>query len=194
MPRETQYRKVYNYNGEKPPQMPGMQQGMQQMSQQGGMPQMPAGQGGMSQMPGMQQMSQMPQNAQMGMNMGTQQGMQQQQHFAKPLGNIKQLKDSLKKHRVVVVDAWAKWCQPCVLLKPRFEALAMKYKDSPYFDFFTDDIDNENSPHANKVTAVPSFFVYTDGDLQPKKHFQGDLDKVETLVNRLAHRLHTGEI
>ena len=56
------------------------------------------------------------------------------------------------------------------------------------------DIDNENSPHANKVTAVPSFFVYTDGDLQPKKHFQGDLDKVETLVNRLAHRLHTGEI
>ena len=144
---------------------------------------------------GMQQMSQMPQNAQMGMNMGTQQDrMQQQQHFAKPLGNIKQLKDSLKKHRVVVVDAWAKWCQPCVLLKPRFEALAMKYKDSPYFDFFTDDIDNENSPHANKVTAVPSFFVYTDGDLQPKKHFQGDLDKVETLVNRLAHRLHTGEI
>ena len=189
MPRETQYRKVYNYNGEKPPQIPGMQQ----MSQQGGMPQMPAGQGGMQQ--GMQQMSQMPQNAQMGMNMGTQQDrMQQQQHFAKPLGNIKQLKDSLKKHRVVVVDAWAKWCQPCVLLKPRFEALAMKYKDSPYFDFFTDDIDNENSPHANKVTAVPSFFVYTDGDLQPKKHFQGDLDKVETLVNRLAHRLHTGEI
>ena len=183
MPRETQYRKVYNYNGEKPPQMPGMQQmqqqGMQQMQQQG-----------------MQQMSQMPQNAQMGMNMGTQQGMQQQgmQHLAKPLGNIKQLKDSLKKHRVVVVDAWAKWCQPCVLLKPRFEALAMKYKDSPYFDFFTDDIDNENSPHANKVTAVPSFFVYTDGDLQPKKHFQGDLDKVESLVNRLAHRLHTGEI
>ena len=182
MPRETQYRKVYNYNGEKPPQMPGMQQqGMQQQ--------------------GMQQMSQMPQNAQMGMNMGTQQGMQQQgiqqqgmQHFAKPLKNIKQLKDSLKKHRVVVVDAWAKWCQPCVLLKPRFEALAMKYKNSLYFDFFTDDIDNENSPHANKVTAVPSFFVYTDGDLQPKKHFQGDLDKVETLVNRLFHRLHTDEI
>ena len=183
MPRETQYRKVYNYNGEKTPQMPGMQQ----MPQQGGMPQQ-----GMQQ--GMQQMQQMPQNAQMGMNMGMQQGMQQQQHFAKPLEHIKQLKDSLKKHRVVVVDAWAKWCQPCVLLKPRFEALAMKFKDSPFFEFFTDDIDNENSPHANKVTAVPSFFVYTDGDLQPKKHFQGDLDKVEALVNRLAHRLHTGEI
>ena len=168
MPRETQYRKVYNYNGENPPQMPGMQQ-----------------------------MSKMPQNAQMGMNMGSQQGMQEnvsKQHVVKPLDTFKQLKDSLKKHRVVVVDVWAKWCQPCVLLKPRFEALAMKFKDSPYFDFFTDDIDNENSPHANKVTAVPSFFIYTDGDLQPKKHFQGDLDKVETLVNRLAHRLHTGEI
>ena len=179
MPRETQYRKVYNYNGEKTPGMPGtQQQGMQQpgMQQQG------------MQQPGMQQQ---------GMNMGSQQGKQEnfsQQPVAKPLQHIKQLKDSLKKHRVVVVDAWAKWCQPCVQLKPRFEALAMKYKDSPYLDFFTDDIDNENSPHANKVTAVPSFFVYTDGDLQPKKHFQGDLDKVETLVNRLAHRLHTGEI
>ena len=182
MPRETQYRKVYNYNGEKTPGMPGMQQqGMQQMQQQG------------MQQQGMQQQGMQ----QQGMNMGSQQGKQEnfsQQPVAKPLQHIKQLKDSLKKHRVVVVDAWAKWCQPCVQLKPRFEALAMKYKDSPYLDFFTDDIDNENSPHASKVTAVPSFFVYTDGDLQPKKHFQGDLDKVETLVNRLAHRLHTGEI
>ena len=181
MPRETQYRKVYNYNGEKTPQIPGTQQ---QGMQQGGMQQGGMQQGGMQQ-GGMQQQ---------GMQQGGMQQQGMQQHAAKPLEHIKQLKDSLKKHRVVVVDAWAKWCQPCVLLKPRYEALAMKYKDSPYFDFFTDDIDNEKSPHSNKVTAVPSFFIYTDGDLQPKKHFQGDLDKVENLVNRLAHRLHTGEI
>ena len=176
MPRETQYRKVHNYNGEKTPQLqPGMrQQGMQQPGMQ---------------QPGMQQQGMQQQGMQ-------QQGMQQQgmQQHTKPLQHIKQLKASLKKHRVVVVDAWAKWCQPCVQLKPRFEALAMKYKDSPFFEFFTDDIDEENSPHVNKVTAVPSFFVYTDGDLQHKKHFQGDLDKLEILVNRLAHRLHTGEI
>jgi thioredoxin-like negative regulator of GroEL len=193
MPRETQYRKVYNYNGEKTPGMPqqGMQQqGMQQqgMQQQGmqkqGMPQQGMPQQGMQQQ-GMQKQG-MPQQ---GM---PQQGMQQ--HVVEPLQNIKQLKNALKKHRVVVVDVWAKWCQPCVQLKPTFEKMAMTYKDSPFFKFFTDDIDLENSVHSDKVTAVPTFFVYTDGDIQPKKEFQGDLDKVEILVNRLAHRLHTGKI
>jgi hypothetical protein len=70
----------------------------------------------------------------------------------------------------------------------------MNYKDSPFFEFFTDDIDMETSVHKDKVTAVPTFFVYTDGNLQPRKEFQGDLDKLEVLINRLAHRLHTGEV
>ena len=34
--------------------------------------------------------------------------------------------------------------------------------------------------HMQTATAVPSLLhISTDGDLQPKKHFQGDLDKVE---------------
>ena len=188
MPRETQYRKVYNYNGDNTPGMQGQQPGMpgmqgQQQGMQGqqqGMQGMPRQQQGMQGMPRQQQ----------GM-----QGMQMTgQHAAEPLQHIKQLKDALKKYRVVVVDVWAKWCQPCVQLKPTFEKMAMTYKDSPFFKFFTDDIDLDTSVHKDKVTAVPTFFVYTDGDLHPKKEFQGDLDKVEVLVNRLAHRLHTGEI
>ncbi len=198
MPRETQYRKVYNYNGEKThkvDQYQGMQQqGMQQqgMQQQGmqqqGMQQPGMQQQGMQQQ-GMQQLSQIPKNAQQGMIMGM-----QHDNIAEPLKNVKQLKKALKKHRVVVVDVWAEWCQPCVMLKPKFEEIARKYKDSKFFKFFTDDIDVDTSVHKDKVTAVPTFFVYTDGNLQPRKEFQGDLDKLEMLINRLAHRLHTGEI
>ena len=117
-----------------------------------------------------------------------------QQKYIYELKSVNDLKQALKKNRIVVVDAWAKWCEPCIQLKPRFEKMAQLYKDSPHFKFFTDDIDEEKSYHVNQVTAVPSFFVYTDGDLKPKKVFQGDLDKVEVLVNRLAHRLHTGEV
>ena len=171
MPRETLYRNFNNYNGKN-----NTQQGMPQMSQmpQQGMPQMP--QQGMPQMP--------------------QQGMPQQgmQTFAVPLQGTDHLKHSVQNSRVVVVDVWAKWCQPCVQLKPKFEDLASKFSQSPYFKFHTDDIDEPTSHHVDKVTAVPSFFVYTDGSLEPRKVFQGDFDKLEMLVNKLAHRLHTGQV
>ena len=58
----------------------------------------------------------------------------------------------------------------------------------------TDDIDKETSCHSTKVTAVPSFFVYTDGDPIPKKHFTGDFDQLEELINRILFRVQEDDI
>ena len=99
------------------------------------------------------------------------------QQKVKELKNVKELKSALKKHRVVVVDVWAKWCQPCVQLKPVFEKIAMKYKDSPFFEFFTDDIDMETSVHKDKVTAVPTFLYILMEIFNLEKNFK------EILIN-----------
>jgi len=100
------------------------------------------------------------------------------------------LKFALKNSRVVIVKAGAAWCEPCKVLTPQYEALATKCGVlKNHFAFFTDDIDSKTSHHASKVTAVPSFFVYTDGNLTAKKQFTGDFDQLSELVNRILFRM-----
>ena len=105
------------------------------------------------------------------------------------LKDINHLKFALKSHRFVIVKAEADWCEPCKALAPQYEELCRSSQNSKEFMFFTDDIDSETSPHVNRVTAVPTFFVYTDGDPEPKKTFTGDFDQLAELINRILLRL-----
>ena len=106
-----------------------------------------------------------------------------------PLKHSNHLKFALKNTQIVVVKVEADWCEPCKVLHPKYEELARKTHGTNKFTFFTDDIDRENSYHASKVTAVPTFFVYTDGDMNPKKQFTGDFDQLEDLVLRIMERI-----
>ena len=99
------------------------------------------------------------------------------------------LKFALKSNRFVIVKAEADWCQPCKMLKKPYEDLAEKCHSCGLFTYFTDDVDNETSCHATKVNAVPTFFVYTDGDMQPKKTFQGDFKQLEVLIDKILERV-----
>ena len=110
------------------------------------------------------------------------------------LKDANHLKFALKNTRFVIVKAEADWCEPCKVLAPAFEALAKKCKGCDKFIYMTDDIDKETSCHATKVTAVPSFFVYTDGDPIHKKHFTGDFDQLEELINRILFRVQEDDI
>ena len=105
------------------------------------------------------------------------------------LKNTNQLKLAIKSTRIVVVKAEADWCEPCRVLRPRYEELAEKAQQTTQFAFFTDDIDQPDSHHVSKVTAVPTFFVYIDGNIEPKKIFTGDFEQLETLINNIIERI-----
>ena len=105
------------------------------------------------------------------------------------LKDINHLKFALKSNRFVVVKVGANWCQPCKALEPSYEKLAEKCDECGLFVFFTDDVDNSESCHASKVEAVPTFYLYTDGDLEPKKKFQGDYNGFELLINKILDRV-----
>ena len=105
------------------------------------------------------------------------------------LKDVNHLKFALKSSRVVVVKAEADWCEPCKVLAPKYEELATNCANiAGGFSFFTDDVDKETSPHAAKVTAVPTFFVYTDGNPTPKKIFTGDFDQLSELLKKIYFR------
>lgn len=95
----------------------------------------------------------------------------------------------IQNYRIVLVDVWAKWCGPCKHFTPKFEELANNCSDVKEMIFLKDDIDNENSPHSSLVSAVPTFFLYTDHNTLAKKIFVGDYDKFENLVLNIYERL-----
>ena len=110
------------------------------------------------------------------------------------LKDINHLKFALKNTRIVIVKVEADWCQPCKALQPRYEKLAEKLVPTGNFTFFTEDVDDSSSIHASKVTAVPTFFVYTDGDhKKAKKQFTGDFDQVEELLEKIHARFVEGQ-
>jgi thiol-disulfide isomerase/thioredoxin len=100
-----------------------------------------------------------------------------------------ELLNYIQNYRIVLVDVWAKWCGPCKHFTPKFEELANNCSDIKEMIFLKDDIDNENSPHSTLVSAVPTFFLYTDHNTLAKKIFVGDYDKFENLVLNIYERL-----
>lgn len=79
------------------------------------------------------------------------------------------LQKVLHQVEVIVVDAWAPWCQPCKKAGIKFELLGEKFRsfiEQKKLLLLKDNIDNEdNSYHRQLVEVVPTFFVYIQGKL-----------------------------
>ena len=100
-----------------------------------------------------------------------------------PLVNQNHLQKLLKTGKIIVVDAWAPWCQPCLKIADDYEKLAAKYSD---IIFCKDNVSLENSYHQDKVTAIPSFFFYANGNIT--KVMGADWDVIENHINKLIDR------
>jgi thiol-disulfide isomerase/thioredoxin len=75
-------------------------------------------------------------------------------------------KEIVQRFPIVVVDAWAKWCNPCKLIMPKYNDLAYDFEKEFHDEkviFLKDHIDDEWSIHRNDVSVVPSFFIYIRG-------------------------------
>jgi thioredoxin 1 len=85
----------------------------------------------------------------------------------------------------VVVDFWAPWCQPCLMLTPTIEALASEYLGRVKFGAL--DIDqNPNLAIDYNVASIPTIMVFKGGEAVDKQ--VGNIRK-EKLVNALNSHL-----
>jgi thioredoxin 1 len=63
---------------------------------------------------------------------------------------------------LVVVDFWASWCGPCMMMSPVFEQLAVKYQGKALLAKMNVD-DNKAAPEKFGIYGIPTFVFFKGG-------------------------------
>ena len=64
-------------------------------------------------------------------------------------------------HKLVVVDFFADWCMPCLMMAPIIEELAEKIEDVKFVKINVDD--NEEISAKHEVRSIPTLIFFKDG-------------------------------
>jgi len=74
----------------------------------------------------------------------------------------------------VVVDFWAPWCRPCVLMAPTFEAVAREYEGKVRFAKMNTD-ENPMIPERFFIQGIPTMIMFKNGK---------EVDRIVGMVQR----------
>ena len=88
----------------------------------------------------------------------------------------------LQADKPVVVDLWAAWCRPCLMVAPILEELAEEY--SGKINFVKVDVDHNPKTAARySIMSIPTLLVFKNGEpitnivgLRPKEELKRSLD------------------
>ena len=85
--------------------------------------------------------------------------------------------DVLSSDQLVVVDFWATWCQPCLMLTPTLEAVAEEFAGKCRVGKLNVD-QNRKTASSYGITSIPAVLFFKGGEivdklvgLQPKAKF-----------------------
>lgn len=73
----------------------------------------------------------------------------------------------LNSSQPVVVDLWAEWCMPCLMVAPIIEELAQEYDGKVKFGKLNVD-ENRNIAIRFSIQAIPTLLIFKDGQLVQK--------------------------
>jgi thioredoxin 1 len=70
--------------------------------------------------------------------------------------------EAIKKYPFLVVDCWAEWCAPCLMIHPIIENLAKKYKGKMAFAKLNID-QNKEIAERFSIMSIPNLLVFKNG-------------------------------
>src|SRR5215472_15544280 len=86
----------------------------------------------------------------------------------------------LQSDEPVVVDFWAPWCRPCLMMAPTFEALSNEYQGKITFAKLNTD-DNQDVPGRFGIQGIPTMLIFNGGK---------EVDRIVGLVPREVLKRH----
>ncbi len=76
----------------------------------------------------------------------------------------------LQAKKPVLVDFWAAWCKPCLMVAPILDELAEEYSDK--INFVKMDVDqNPKTAASYSIKSIPTLLIFKDGE--PVSHIVG---------------------
>ncbi|MFQ6066667.1 MAG: thioredoxin [bacterium] len=70
----------------------------------------------------------------------------------------------LEADKLVVVDFWAKWCNPCLRMEPIIEELSKEFKDK--VEIYKLNVDENASKAAEYgIRGIPAYFFFKNGEV-----------------------------
>ena len=63
--------------------------------------------------------------------------------------------------KLVIIDFWASWCMPCVMMAPVIESLAEKMKSIKFAKIKVDD--NQELANKFEVSSIPTLIIFKKG-------------------------------
>lgn len=74
---------------------------------------------------------------------------------------------AVKKYKVLVVDFWAPWCPPCLMMAPVIESLAKKFEGEIVFGKVNVDESQEKASYFG-VMSIPTLLIFKEEKIQEK--------------------------
>ena len=91
--------------------------------------------------------------------------------------------ETVKEHSLVLVDCWASWCAPCMVIAPMIEELAKKYAGRVFVGKLNVD-ENPGVAGHFQIFGIPTLLIIKNGKevdrivgLVPKSHVEARLKK-----------------
>ncbi len=109
------------------------------------------------------------------------------QKFAVPVKNIDHKIDLINNHRISVIDVWAPWCNPCLMIADKYEELAKKYNKRGECILAKENLEDKiEQPEGTVIRGIPTFLFFKDG-VHIDTEVGADLGSVETKLQQLLN-------
>jgi thioredoxin 1 len=99
-------------------------------------------------------------------------------------------KNILSTNKIVCIDLFADWCNPCKIVSPKFAELANQYNNPGHCMLVKENVDLGLTTDYN-ITSIPAFIFYKQGQLlrnqdsSPVSVVGGDLAIVKKILDKL---------
>ncbi len=87
------------------------------------------------------------------------------------------------KSQPVMVDFWAEWCRPCLMLAPTVDEIATAYAGKLKVAKMNVD-ENPNTPNKFNIRGIPTLLIFKGGQVADQLVGMLPKDQIEKVISR----------